>query len=143
MPRLSLAVVAAFLLAAPSGAAEGKACAAFKARLAAFHAAQSAEFTAAGRRRRDLEASLSAEAANARALAASLLRQARRARSGALRQVLIQQSRAAGEAAASAKRRLAQAVGERRAAEAGFKESYKEQARALLGERPPGCALRE
>lgn len=123
-------------------AAETESCAAFNARLGSFHSLRAAEFTAKGRRHRDLEAALKAEVENDRALAASLRRQAARSRSRALRELLTAQARSALEAAGTATARLEETVREQREDEERFKDIYKIQARSLLGKRPRGCAVK-
>lgn len=136
---------AALLMAAWAGLAaaqEDGACAAFTARLEAFHEAQAREYRAMGAEHLALERSLAAEAENALNLARSLERQARRARQAAVRRVLAAQAREARQAAASAQKRLKEALKAHRVAEEKFKDVYKIRARMLLEKRPAGCALK-
>ncbi|MBI5597145.1 MAG: hypothetical protein HY928_13715 [Elusimicrobia bacterium] len=133
---------------APPPAAEalpkepGLSCAAFNARLAAFHAARSGDYAADVRRHRQVEQSLRDEADDDRRLAADLTRQARRARDRSTRAMLLRQARAAGQAAEDAEARIAAAELDRTQAETALKARYKAEALQVLALRPAGCAVK-
>ncbi|MDE2292959.1 MAG: hypothetical protein KGL53_12830 [Elusimicrobia bacterium] len=118
-------------------------CGAFNARVAAFLKEKTGSYARMGANHADLEASIDREAQRDRRLEATLRWQAARSRDLGLRATLLAQSRNAGEAAAGAEARLRAAVRADRALEERFKDVYKIEARALVAQRPAGCAVKE
>ncbi len=117
-------------------------CAAFNARLAAFHSEFVAEAEAESAELDETISQLRAAIRRQKALRQDLVRQAFRARDPGIRRHLYLQAQSVSADTTAKQQELRELLAERRSARATAKSRYKAQAGAMLAEAPADCQVR-